>query len=85
MYFVYVLFSKKDKKLYTGSTNNLEERVRRHNKGLVSATKYRKPLKLIYFEGCLNIKDATRREIYLKTAWGKRYIKNRLREALKAI
>ena len=85
MYFVYVLLSRKDGKFYTGSTNNLEQRIERHNKGWESATKNRRPLKLIYFEGCLSIKDAMKREIYLKTAWGKRYIKNRLRETLKAI
>lgn len=83
MYSVYVLYSKKDNKLYTGSTNNLFERVKRHNKGLVESTKYRRPLILIYYEGCLNQKDSIRREIYLKTAWGKRYLKNRLKEYLK--
>ena len=85
MHYVYVLYSKKDKKLYTGSTNNLIERINRHNKGLVTATKYRRPLKLIYYEACLSRKDAMRREIYLKTAWGKRYLKNRLKETLKII
>ena len=79
MYYVYVLKSLKDKKLYTGSTNNLVERLKRHNKGLVEATKYRRPLKLIYYEACLSRKDAMRREIYLKTSWGKRYIKSRLK------
>lgn len=78
MHYVYVLYSQKDKELYTGSTNNLVERLKRHNKGLESATKYRRPLKLIYYEACLDRKDSMRREIYLKTAWGKRYIKNRL-------
>ena len=49
-----------------------------HNEGKVKSTKARTPLKLIYFEGCLNQQDATKREKYLKTAWGKRYIKGRL-------
>ena len=78
MHYVYVLFSSKDKKLYTGSTNNLAERVKRHNRGLVAATKYRRPLKLIYYEACLDIKDSMRREIYLKTSWGKHFLKSRL-------
>jgi len=83
MHYVYVLFSKKDKKLYTGSASNLKERIRRHNKGLVEATKYRRPLKLIYYEACLSRKDAYRREVYLKSSWGKRYIKSRLKNYLK--
>ena len=37
---------------------------------------------LVYWEGCLNQTDATQREKYLKSAWGKRYIKNRLRNYL---
>ena len=32
--------------------------------------------------GCLNKSDAARREKYPKTAWGKRYIKIRLRKYL---
>ena len=83
MQYVYLLKSLKDRELYTGTTNNLKERVERHNKGLVKATKYRRPLKLIYYEASLSIKDAYKREIYLKTAWGKRYLKNRLKEYFK--
>jgi putative endonuclease len=39
-------------------------------------------LELVYWEGCLNQTDATQREKYLKSAWGKRYIRNRLRNYL---
>ena len=68
----------KDLNFYVGYTNNLIKRVEDHNKGKVASTKNRLPLKLIYWEGCLNQQDATKREKYLKTAWGKRYIKNRI-------
>ncbi len=63
---------------YIGYTNNLKKRVSEHNEGKVKSTKNRLPLKLIYFEGCLNQLDAIKREKYLKSSWGKRYIKNRL-------
>jgi len=82
MHFVYVLQSIKDKKLYVGSTNNLKKRFAEHNTGSVSATKKRRPLKLVYYEACLSKIDAFKREKYLKTGWGKRYIKNRLRDYL---
>ena len=68
--------------LYTGYTNNLKRRFEEHNKGLVPSTKNRIPLNLIYFEGCLSQKDATKREKYLKSAWGKRYLKNRMKNYL---
>jgi putative endonuclease len=81
-YYIYILKSEKDGMLYTGYTKNLKRRVEEHNKGLVPSTKNRIPLNLIYFEGCITQKDATQREKYLKTAWGKRYLKNRLKEYL---
>lgn len=78
-YYIYVLHSKKDGKNYTGYTNNLKLRLQQHNSGKVESTKHRLPLALIYFEGCLNQQDATHREKYLKTHYGKMFIKNRLK------
>jgi len=46
----------------------------------VKSTSYRRPLELIYFEACLNQKDATRREKYLKTHFGMMFIKKRLKK-----
>lgn len=79
MFYVYVLKSEKDKKNYVGFTKNLKLRFEQHNKGLVDSTKNRRPLIIIYYEACLNQTDATSREKYLKTTYGKRYIKNRLK------
>ena len=79
MYYVYVLKSAKDKEFYTGFAANLEKRLEKHEEGLVIATKNRRPLNLIYYEACINKKDALHRERYLKTSWGKAYIKSRLR------
>jgi putative endonuclease len=81
-FFVYVLLSEKDGNFYTGYTKDLEMRLIDHNKGSVHSTKYRLPMKLIYWEGCLNQQDATRREKYLKSGNGKIYLKNRLRNYL---
>jgi putative endonuclease len=82
MYYVYVLISAKDKRFYMGCTNNLKKRLNEHNNQKVFSTKNRIPLKLIYCEICLDKHDAFIREKYLKTAWGKRYIKNRLKTFL---
>jgi len=79
MFYVYVLKSLKDGKFYTGSTNNLKRRFQEHCLGEEKSTRYRRPFELIYYESCLNRRDSLRREIYLKTSWGKRYIKNRLK------
>lgn len=82
MYYVYVLKSDKDKNLYTGFTKNLNKRMEEYNLGMSKATQGRIPLKLVYFEFCLNQKDALKRERYLKTTWGKRYIRNRIKNCL---
>lgn len=81
-HFTYILRSKKDHQFYTGYTSDLKERVQLHNQGKVMSTKNRLPLELVYYEVCYNQQDATHREKYLKTAWGKRYIKNRLKHYL---
>ncbi len=77
-FYTYVLFSLKDKKMYTGYTSDLDLRLVQHNKGNVVSTKDRRPLILIYYEACLNQSSALKREKYLKTTYGKRYLKNRI-------
>jgi putative endonuclease len=81
-YYVYVLRSMKDNMFYVGFTKDLPARLETHNKGQVSSTRSRIPFELVYWEGCLSQADATVREKYLKSAWGKRYIKTRLRSYL---
>ena len=78
MHYVYVLKSDKDKKNYVGYAKNLKLRFEEHQKGRVASTKERRPLKLIYYEACLNQQDATHREKYLKTYHGKMFIARRL-------
>ena len=80
--YIYVLRSLKDNMFYVGFTKKLKARLEAHNRGQVPSTKRRTPLELVYWEGCLSQADATDREKYLKSAWGKRYIKNRLKAYL---
>src|SRR3990167_8820981 len=79
-FYVYVLESLKDGDRYVGFTNYLKKRVEEHEKGRNFATKFRLPFKLIYFEGCTNQQDARRRENYLKTTQGRRFLGLRLKE-----
>jgi len=78
MYYTYVLRSLKDTILYIGWTDNLKERINKHNKGLVQATKDRRPLKLIYYEACLEKEKAIKREKYFKSGFGRRFLNDRL-------
>ena len=76
MYYVYVLISEQDGRFYTGSTNDLKRRLDEHNAGKVESTKRRKPFKLIYYEACFDERDARKREKYLKSGMGKKYMRN---------
>jgi len=66
VFYVYLLKSKKDNDLYTGSTNDLRKRLSEHNSGKVFSTKSRKPFELLYYEAYKNEKDARHREHNLK-------------------
>jgi len=79
MYYTYILFSKKDGKCYAGYSKSLKLRFKQHQEGIVESTKNRRPLKLIYYEACLNQTDALRREKYFKTHYGKMFLKKRLK------
>lgn len=77
-YYTYVLLSLKDGKWYTGSTGDLRNRFKQHNKGYNFSTKARHPLNLLYYEACWNKEDAESREKFLKSGAGKKFLKNRL-------
>ena len=66
MYYVYLLRSEKDDKLYIGFTSDLKNRIKQHNQGLSKSTKSRGPFKLVYYEAYLAKKDAKNREKMLK-------------------
>lgn len=79
MYFVYILQSEKDRALYVGYTNDLRKRIKMHNLGKIFSTKSRKPFSIIYYEAHRNKNDALMREKFLKSGWGKNYIKRVLK------
>ncbi len=84
MYYVYILKSLKDEKLYIGSTNNLRRRLSEHNDGLNRSTKARRPFEIRYYEACYNEHDVRKREYALKKdgkALGQ--LKRRISESLK--
>ena len=66
MFYFYTLFSQFDKKLYYGSSSDIEIRVDDHNNGKVKSTRKRRPLTLVYFEAYLSKKDARKRELEVK-------------------
>ena len=70
MFYVYILKSEKDGKLYIGYTSNLQRRIAEHTDGQNKSTAYRVPLHLVYYEAYKSQADAEAREVRLKTSAG---------------
>ena len=66
MFFLYILKSLKDNKLYIGTTSNINRRLKQHNSGFSKSTKFRKPFVLIYQEKYFTRNDACKREWFFK-------------------
>lgn len=77
MYIVYVLQDEKGN-LYKGMTNNLDRRLKEHLNGGTKTTRRMKNLKVVYKEEYIDRFGARKREIYLKSAAGRRFLKNKL-------
>ena len=81
-YYVYVLFSPKDKLLYIGSTHDLKARFKRHREGKVRATKERRHLELIHYEYFIDKYEALAREKFFKSGFGRNQLKKALKRTL---
>lgn len=79
MFFTYAIQSGKNGIIYVGYSNDLIKRLKEHNSGEVFSTKPYRPFYLIYYEAYRNKKDAIIREKFLKSGWGKNYIKKTLK------
>jgi putative endonuclease len=61
-----------------GSTDNIERRLEEHNIGKSKFTSIYKPWKLVYTEDYSTRESALKRERYLKSASGRRYLKSKV-------
>ena len=75
MHYVYVLRCY-DNSPYTGCTQDLKERLKRHNSGNIPATKVRLPVELIFY--CAFKDKAYHFENYLKSGSGRAFMNKRL-------
>jgi len=73
MFFTYILYSLKSGKYYIGSTNNLLRRFHEHQHNQEAATKNHGPWEMVYWESCVTLSQARRRELYLKSGAGYRW------------
>jgi len=78
MFYVYVLKSQKDDKLYIGFTNDLKRRLNDHNTGLSQSTKSYIPFEIEAFVAVKTEQKARELERYFKTGSGKAILKKRI-------
>ena len=78
MYTAYILRDKLGK-YYKGVTNNLARRLHEHKNGKTQTTSRMEELAVVYKEEYDNFAQARKREVYLKSAAGRRFLKKVLR------
>ncbi len=79
MYFVYVLRSALTDRLYIGSSGEPDSRLQSHNAGRGGWSKRYRPWVRIVLEEHPDRETAERREQYLKSGWGRRWLRETLR------
>jgi putative endonuclease len=77
-YFVYVLKSDIDGRLYKGHTLDLDKRLIEHNSGKTKSTKGYIPWRLVYFETFPTREESIVREKYFKTGSGREFLSKKL-------
>ena len=77
-YYIYILKSDQNNKLYIGQTKNLTDRIARHNQNRSLATKLKGPWKIIFQEKYSTRSEAIKREKYLKSLKNKNYIEQKI-------
>jgi len=65
-------------KVYKGMTNNFSRRLAEHISGYTKTTSRMKGLRLVYKEEYVTFEEARKRELYLKSAAGRRFLKDKL-------
>lgn len=86
MFYTYVLISLKNKRLYTGFTNDLKRRFKEHNeKRGGEYTSKSGPFELIFYEAYVNKKDAVAAEKFFKTGYGREVLKDKLKNYFESV
>ena len=75
MFLVYILLNPA-RRLYTGHTSDLTQRLGQHNSGIAKSTKNRGPWRLVYYEQFATRSEAMRREKFLKSGKGREELQN---------
>ncbi|HET8830182.1 MAG TPA: GIY-YIG nuclease family protein [Pelobium sp.] len=81
LFYAYVLQSQKSGRFYIRHTQNLVERLSRHNSGMVKATKNKGPWSIVYSESFKSKLEANQRELEIKSKKSRAYIEKLIEKA----
>jgi len=76
VYYVYAIRSLSLNYIYVGISNNVDRRLKEHNKGYNRTTTPYRPFKLLYKEKFDTRKEARVKEKYLKGGSGKEFLRS---------
>jgi putative endonuclease len=82
IYYVYILKSLIFDKTYIGFTDNISRRIKEHNSGKSRYTNIYKPWRIVYTEKYETRIEERKREKYLKSAAGRKLLKEILKKIL---
>ena len=74
---MYVLKSELHFRFYVGLCSDIDRRLKEHNNGKTKSTKFWKPWSVFLIEEYPNRTEARQREKYLKSGYGKKWIKEK--------
>jgi putative endonuclease len=74
MFYVYILYSKKLQKFYTGQTENIKKRIEEHNRGKTAFNKKGLPWELIYQKEYNTRSEAMQHEKRIKKRGASRFL-----------
>ena len=72
MYYVYILLNESKTRTYTGASDDVDKRLAEHNAGKVKASRPYRPYKIFHTESFATLSEARKKEIFYKSATGRR-------------
>ncbi|MDH7476024.1 MAG: GIY-YIG nuclease family protein [Microgenomates group bacterium] len=79
MFVIYALYNKRANKIYIGQSNNIDERIKLHNKKIFKnsfTSRFKGKWETIYKEEVETRQEALKREKQLKSYQGRKFIRN---------
>jgi len=80
MFYTYILKSVSTEKIYIGQTNNLKERISKHNNNEVISTKNRGPWEILFSKQFESRSQAMEFEKYLKSLKNRKYLFDKIQD-----